>query len=35
MMEERKRKTPYLNASKQAECKLQYNPYYVKVEDLS
>jgi len=33
-MEKRKRKTPYLDASKQAECKVQYNPYYTNIEDL-
>jgi len=33
-MEKRKRKTPYLNVSKQVECNVQYNPYYANVEDL-
>jgi len=33
-MEKRKRKTLYLNSSKQAECKVQYNPYYASNEDL-
>jgi len=32
-MEKRKRKSPYLNASKQAECKIQYNSYYANNED--
>jgi len=32
-MEKRKRKTPYLNVSKQAECKVQYNLYYANIED--
>jgi len=32
-MEKKKRKTPYLNASKQGEYKVQYNPYYANIED--
>ena len=31
--EKEKKKIPYLNASKQAERKVQYNPYYVNIED--
>jgi len=32
-MEKIKRKTPYLNASKQAESTVQYNHYYANIED--
>jgi len=29
----RNSKTPYLNASRQVECKVQYKPYYANIDD--